>query len=389
MIKYTKSMKAKEQLKSLAIGIAVYGAAILIYHFNPFYKGFIFTGTVDISSFPNFLQYILRPTFLILGGNSFSVILHFYVYYIAIGIFKILADDSKEPRQEVTRPEAFLSTLSKFYSKIKLFIKGASFNLTRPELTQYESTSTLYLVLKFLFIPYIFNAFFGNLKQFGYELGRVLSGQTLDQTPVVMYFYFSLALIFMIDTFIFLIGYSFEFKKSHVRSVDNNPFGWLVCLMCYGPFFTLTQQIFGWGTTEEVLFKGSFYIAFFLGLSILLNVIFVSASISLGLRASNLTNRGIVSWGPYRYVRHPAYATKLFMWSVMGLPIFNFHLGQFSIGFMKLPYLTANWTAVLAIVSWMGLYYLRALTEEKHLLKDPDYQAYCKKVTYRFIPGVY
>jgi len=35
------------------------------------------------------------------------------------------------------------------------------------------------------------------------------------------------------------------------------------------------------------------------------------------------------------------------------------------------------------------IYTVRALTEERHLMKDPEYRAYCKKVKYRFIPGVF
>ena len=34
------------------------------------------------------------------------------------------------------------------------------------------------------------------------------------------------------------------------------------------------------------------------------------------------------------------------------------------------------------------IYYLRAITEEKHLSIDPAYREYCETVKYRFIPGV-
>lgn len=44
--------------------------------------------------------------------------------------------------------------------------------------------------------------------------------------------------------------------------------------------------------------------------------IFAWASLSLGFKASNLTNRGIVTKGPYRWVRHPAYAAKLGIWLI-------------------------------------------------------------------------
>jgi protein-S-isoprenylcysteine O-methyltransferase Ste14 len=38
---------------------------------------------------------------------------------------------------------------------------------------------------------------------------------------------------------------------------------------------------------------------------------------------------------------------------------------------------------------WGVIYVLRALTEERHLLKVTEYRAYCKKVKYRFIPGLF
>jgi protein-S-isoprenylcysteine O-methyltransferase Ste14 len=38
---------------------------------------------------------------------------------------------------------------------------------------------------------------------------------------------------------------------------------------------------------------------------------------------------------------------------------------------------------------WSFIYFLRAVTEERHLSSDPDYLAYCKRVPYRFIPGVF
>jgi protein-S-isoprenylcysteine O-methyltransferase Ste14 len=88
----------------------------------------------------------------------------------------------------------------------------------------------------------------------------------------------------------------------------------------------------------------------------------------LGFRASNLTNRGIVKTGPYRFVRHPAYAVKVLIWFTQGI-----FFGQFGVFIM----------AGFAII-----YFLRAWTEERHLSMDPDYVEYMKLVRWRFIPGV-
>lgn len=35
------------------------------------------------------------------------------------------------------------------------------------------------------------------------------------------------------------------------------------------------------------------------------------------------------------------------------------------------------------------IYYLKAITEERHLIREPEYVEYCKKVKYRFIPYIW
>ena len=63
-----------------------------------------------------------------------------------------------------------------------------------------------------------------------------------------------------------------------------------------------------------------------------------------------------------------------------------------------IPAATLAWqsspgTAALVVgstLAWTGIYALRALTEEDHLRNvDSEYDAYCQKVKYRFIPGIY
>jgi len=103
---------------------------------------------------------------------------------------------------------------------------------------------------------------------------------------------------------------------------------------------------------------------------ILLLLVYLWATLSLGTRCSNLTNRGIVKGGAYRFIRHPAYIAKNTAWWLTILPV------------MSIP-------AFLSMLTWSFIYYLRAITEERHLIKDPDYQKYCRKVKYRFIPWVW
>jgi len=99
---------------------------------------------------------------------------------------------------------------------------------------------------------------------------------------------------------------------------------------------------------------------------IFLTAIYAWATVAFGIRFSNLTYRGVLTNGPYRYTRHPAYLSKnLFWWcSVM-------------------PFLVTNDSTsdairnVFFLLCVNGIYYWRAKTEEAHLLaEDPKYAQY-------------
>ncbi len=94
--------------------------------------------------------------------------------------------------------------------------------------------------------------------------------------------------------------------------------------------------------------------------------IFAWASIALGFKASNLTNRGIISSGPYRFVRHPAYTAKVLIWIIQGI-----FFGQFYLGILT---------------AFAVIYFLRAWTEERHLSMGQDYIEYKRMVKWRFVP---
>ena len=44
---------------------------------------------------------------------------------------------------------------------------------------------------------------------------------------------------------------------------------------------------------------------------------------------------------------------------------------------------------LLGLFAWILIFYLRAITEERHLLKDSEYQKYTEEVKYRFIPNLF
>ena len=145
------------------------------------------------------------------------------------------------------------------------------------------------------------------------------------------------------------------------------------------PLSVFTGQILSWKSQSFPHF-GNPYIFLLINLAILASLsIYTWASIALGAKASNLTHRGIVSKGPYKYIRHPAYVCKNFAWWLGGIPLI---LAATS-GLLSIILIIGS------LASWSTIYYLRAITEERHLRSvNGEYDKYAKEVPYRFIPGV-
>ena len=117
-------------------------------------------------------------------------------------------------------------------------------------------------------------------------------------------------------------------------------------------------------------------------LSLLLIFIYVAASAALFTKGSNLTNRGTVTCFPYNIVRHPAYITKVLGWVIGSIPVVAKILHSEHV----VKYLALY---IIGAITMTFIYYVRALTEERHLSRDPEYRAYMKKVKYQFIPKVW
>ena len=179
--------------------------------------------------------------------------------------------------------------------------------------------------------------------------------------------------LFVVDTGIALIGYGLELKwlGNKTKSVEPTMFGWAVALMCYPPFNNISGVYFPLQNRQELFIQFTPEQMIFVRIIIVfLYFIFVWGTVALGVKFSNLSNKGIIDRGPYAFIRHPAYASKNIAW-----------------WFEHLQYMKGGFN-ILPLISWNIIYTLRAITEERHLMKDPAYRAYCKKVKYMFIPGV-
>ena len=191
-----------------------------------------------------------------------------------------------------------------------------------------------------------------------------------------------LQVILFLDVIFFTVGYLVEIPRlnNSIRSVDPTLLGWAVALACYPPFSNLTNTVLAWTPSDFPQFQtpAVHITANFFLLAVM--AVYTSASVALNLKASNLTHRGIISHGPYRFIRHPAYACRNLAWWVAAIPAVHAGLQD------------SLWDTLLVLASvggWTLIYVLRALTEEDHLRKvDGEYDRYCEKVRYRFIPGL-
>ncbi len=295
-------------------------------------------------------------------------------------------------------------------SKASIFLQGLWFSLLRmlrPEsrarmavrarrpmalpfraaLSPAARQAALALLLKFFFAPLMINWCLGHIGDMTNSVVNVwnsiqdgASGRVLFDSAL---FWACFQLILFVDTLLFTLGYILETPalRNRILSVDPTFFGWFVCLACYPPFNGFTGQLFPWQSSDFPSF-GNDVAHFTANICILVAMaIFSWASISLGFKASNLTNRGIVTHGPYAYVRHPAYAAKNLAWWIGAIPGL---MAVFTVdGFPVAPFF-------IGLFGWTAIYVLRALTEERHLLMlDNGYAQYMRTVKWRFLPGVF
>lgn len=212
------------------------------------------------------------------------------------------------------------------------------------------------------------------------DLGEVLSNP-------VWFAGYCITLLFVIDVHCATVGYVLTMRPldAHIRTANPYGMAWVAALICYPPFVLMNpgSPLFygegaagyvaavsrniddGWIVWLEHWGAGPWLFWLWGGMLIVLTAIYAWATVAFGMRFSNLTHRGVITHGPYRFTRHPAYVSKNAFWWLSGL--------------VFLPWDGSVVTAVrnvtlLTLVS--GVYYWRAKTEEKHLLADPAYQAY-------------
>ena len=181
-------------------------------------------------------------------------------------------------------------------------------------------------------------------------------------------------LLFVVDVQIAMVGYLLTFKPldSQIRSANPHLGGWLAALICYPPFILMgggSPLDYHPGTADWTVWLANWPAPLLWAwgaMLVALTAIYAWATVAFGLRFSNLTWRGTLTNGPYRWTRHPAYLSKNLFWWLSTLP--------FLVTTHNVNDAVRN-TVLLALVS--AVYYWRAKTEEAHLLaEDAKYREY-------------
>ncbi|WP_424194242.1 isoprenylcysteine carboxylmethyltransferase family protein [Ampullimonas aquatilis] len=219
-------------------------------------------------------------------------------------------------------------------------------------------------LIKGFFVPLMFTYFCSDLSSL-----QVWNLNTLSQ-GFKYWFDFLYKALFFIDVGWVSMSYlmSFRLTDSQLRSAEPTMSGWVVALLCYQPFWSLIgrqyldyETGFAWGAW---LWSAPLAYGLWGSVILLLVLIYVWATVVFGARFSNLTHRGIITNGPYRFTKHPAYIAKNLSWWLVSVPfVANFRSDEVL-------------RHCLLLLGLNLVYLFRAKTEERHLSRDSVYVDY-------------
>lgn len=232
------------------------------------------------------------------------------------------------------------------------------------------------LLVKLFWVPLMISFLFiesGNFFNFIAQWAKTGVGDSTLKMRFDLFYFTAYRALFVMDVSLGLIGYvaSSRWLGNKSKSVEPTLFGWVVALMCYPPFNTVTEGYLPYHAnfgTPFVFWGAEWIDVVFKFITLAMFSVYVWATMAFGLRFSNVTHRGIITRGPYAYIRHPAYFAKNLAWWMESIRSF-----------------ASPWQ-FLFLGLWNLIYYLRAITEERHLRQDPDYGVYAERVRGRFFP---
>ncbi len=242
------------------------------------------------------------------------------------------------------------------------------------------------ILVKGFFIPFMVVSCITFWNYWELHAGEALSHSIFSGENTALawssFFKATMDLIILVDVTIASLGYltSCRILDTQFTSVEPTILGWIVAVACYPPFNIYFEscawKYASFELTPDIYVNYPVLSAVMAVAIVVLMSIYCWSTVVFGLRFSNLTNRGIITSGPYALVRHPAYASKNLSWWLA--------LIGFMVATGKLMFL-----AIVVLVVINVTYYLRAVTEESHLLREDHYKEYCKRVKWRLFPGLH
>lgn len=357
----------KNILNHYLSSILVYGIVLLILFVSPLFN-----------------QNIENPWF-----SYFSVLFVYYILYVifAYPIFKKIRPQSISESRNVVIVDYFKRQFGRN--------RNIEQKLSDMNLKDNEKQAFVILFIKTFFGVYSLNLLCNKfLPQMSYnfdflsemfsqsaqymEMNGIWGGilQFIDDTADMW-----LSFVFTITAFVFTFSYLTEadFLKNRIKYADTTPLGILSCIMCFYPFILISERLLPVNMQELVPIDGLYVRLTVYILAIFVNFISMVAILRLGTKSGNLTNRGIVTGFPYNIIRHPDYAMQICYIILTFIPLYL--AGDLNV--------LGDIVLTIGMFLWIGVFVLRAITEERNLIKDDDYKEYCQRVKYRFIPKVY
>ncbi len=161
-------------------------------------------------------------------------------------------------------------------------------------------------------------------------------------------------------------------KAEGIKSWDTR----LVPLIAlFGPLAVLLvaalDQRFSWSPPLSPWVEGAGLVVFLLGTLLGIWAIIVNRFFSSVVRIQGERGHQVVTGGPYRYIRHPAYAGNLF--SILATALM----------------LGSLWSMIPAILVVIGVI-MRTYLEDRDLCRELEgYEAYAQQTRNRLIPGIW
>jgi len=238
---------------------------------------------------------------------------------------------------------------------------------------KYNRKVLLNLVMRAYFLPIMI------IQVLGMTLSNLdLIHNLKSNGQILSFLYFATTVLWLMDIINATLSYSLESRwlENRSRSIDMTVTGWLVCFCCYEPLNQITGYLFPFApfvatnNPQDLIVPSTDFLIVIKVIEVVFLCGHIYSDVSLGPSIANVTFKKLQTRGPYGLVRHPGTTTKLSFWLMQSIFYKQF------------------WTLkiIYGYVMWAVIYVSRALTEERHLKKYPEYREYMKKVKYRFFP---